>query len=359
MSGRHKSPRPCRRALGWRWVPVSSLAAIALLAGCTSDGDSSDGAAATVTFEFGGNAAHIDGSPLKASVLAATLAVFGAATAALEQAFGTAELNQAGTNQPDPAIVADMLSTEIAVRLIEDELTRRGLKAAETTKALAATQVDAFFGDALDGQPAYKQVLADRYAVYVTLDQALQGPPPTDAEVQAEFDRDPARFDLACARHILVVTADEAKGIVTELGTGADFATLAKARSIDTGSGADGGDLGCAPHEVYVPEFDAAVWNGPVGVVQGPVQSQFGYHVLVVTDRRSRSFAEARDDIVNALAPEPFAALQDWLMQQWGERTIKVDPRYGTWDREGGRVIPLGVTVEGVTMGSGPAPTTK
>jgi len=351
--------RSLRRAYGLGSV---ALAAGALLIGCSS-GDGGKGATATttanITFEFSGDAAVIDGKPLKASVIADTLAVFEAAPGALEQAFGTAELHQPGTDQPDPLIVADVLSTEIAVRLIEDEIARRGLKVADNAKALATTQVDAFFGDSLDGQPAYKQVLADRYAGYVTLDQALTGPPPSDATLRAEYDRDPTAFDLACAKHILVKTADEAKAIVTELGAGGDFAALAKARSIDTGSGANGGDLGCAARGVYVPEFETAVWTGPVGVVQGPVQSQFGYHVIVVTDRRSRSFDDAREDIANALAPEPFAALQEWLTKQWAERTVTVDSRFGTWDRDSGRVVPVGVEDDGVTVGSGPAPTSK
>ncbi len=338
------------------------LAAGALLVGCSS-GDGGKAATATtnaaVGFEFSGDAATIDAKPLKASIIADTLAVFEAAPGALEQAFGTAELHQPGTDQPDPLIVADVLSTEISVRLIEDELARRGLTVSADAKALATTQVDAFFGDSLDGQPAYKQVLANRYAGYVTLDQALTGPPPSDAALRAEYDRGPTAFDLACSKHILVKTAEEAKAIVTELAAGGDFAALAKARSIDTGSGANGGDLGCSARGVYVPEFETAVWSGPVAVVQGPVQSQFGYHVIVVTDRRSRTFEQAREDIANALAPEPFAALQEWLTKQWADTTVTVDPRYGTWDRDSGRVVPIGVEGDGVTVGSGPAPTSK
>lgn len=338
------------------------LAAGALLVGCSS-GDGGKAATATTTatisFDFSGDAATVGGKPLKASVIAETLAVFEAAPGALEQAFGTAELHQPGTDQPDPLIVADVLSTEIAVRLIEDELARRGLQVTDNAKALATTQVDAFFGDSLDGQPAYKQVLADRYAGYVTLDQALTGPPPSDATLRAEYDRDPKAFDLACSKHILVKTADEAKAILTELSAGGDFAALAKSRSIDTGSGANGGDLGCSARGIYVPEFETAVWDGPVGVVQGPVQSQFGYHVILVTDRRSRSFEDARQDIADSLAPEPFAALQEWLTKQWADTPVTVDPRYGTWDRDSGRVVPLGMKDDGVTVGSGPAPTSK
>ncbi|MDV6373151.1 peptidylprolyl isomerase [Deinococcus arenicola] len=88
----------------------------------------------------------------------------------------------------------------------------------------------------------------------------------------------------ACVKHILVPTEAEAKTIVADLAGGGDFAKIAAEKSKDPGSGAQGGDLGCFGPGQMVDTFDKASFTGPVGEVQ-TVQSQFGYHVLVVTKR--------------------------------------------------------------------------
>ncbi|MFW8564794.1 peptidylprolyl isomerase [Orrella sp. 11846] len=89
----------------------------------------------------------------------------------------------------------------------------------------------------------------------------------------------------ASARHILVETEEQCNQLKTEIENGADFADVAKAHS-RCPSGRDGGDLGSFGRGVMVPEFDTVVFSAPVGVVQGPVKTQFGYHLLEVTERQ-------------------------------------------------------------------------
>lgn len=89
------------------------------------------------------------------------------------------------------------------------------------------------------------------------------------------------------ARHILVKTEEEAKKIIAELGSGGDFAKIAKARSLDTVSGAQGGDLGYFDDSVMVPPFAKALSTLKDGeTTQSPVQTQFGWHVIQVEGRR-------------------------------------------------------------------------
>nr|WP_254605732.1 peptidylprolyl isomerase [Deinococcus sp. JMULE3] len=95
-----------------------------------------------------------------------------------------------------------------------------------------------------------------------------------------EFQRDPE----ACVKHILVPTQAEAQAIARDLAGGADFATVAKAKSQDPGSGPQGGDLGCFGPGEMVESFDAASFRGPLNQVQ-TVQSQFGWHLVLVTKR--------------------------------------------------------------------------
>lgn len=88
----------------------------------------------------------------------------------------------------------------------------------------------------------------------------------------------------ATARHILVNTEAECLKLKAEIEAGADFAAVAKQHS-SCPSGRNGGDLGAFGPGQMVKEFDQAVFSGEVGKVLGPVQTQFGYHLLEVTKR--------------------------------------------------------------------------
>ncbi|OXR49934.1 MULTISPECIES: peptidylprolyl isomerase [unclassified Pusillimonas] len=91
-------------------------------------------------------------------------------------------------------------------------------------------------------------------------------------------------MQTASARHILVQSEDTANQLKTAIENGADFAQVAKENSLCPSS-AQGGELGSFGRGAMVPEFDAVVFSAPVGVVQGPVKTQFGYHLLEVTER--------------------------------------------------------------------------
>lgn len=89
----------------------------------------------------------------------------------------------------------------------------------------------------------------------------------------------------ATARHILVPSEDKANQLKTEIENGADFGEIAKAHSTCPSS-RQGGDLGAFGPGQMVPEFDRVVFSAPVNTVQGPVQTQFGYHLVEVTSRQ-------------------------------------------------------------------------
>lgn len=88
----------------------------------------------------------------------------------------------------------------------------------------------------------------------------------------------------ATARHILVSSEDQCNDLKGQIENGADFAELAKQYS-SCPSGAQGGDLGEFGPGMMVPEFDQVVFSADVNTVQGPVKTQFGYHLLEVTSR--------------------------------------------------------------------------
>jgi peptidyl-prolyl cis-trans isomerase C len=88
----------------------------------------------------------------------------------------------------------------------------------------------------------------------------------------------------ASARHILVETEEQCTDLKQQIENGADFAELATKSSLCP-SGKQGGDLGTFSPGQMVPEFDTVVFNEEVGVVHGPVKTQFGYHLLEVRSR--------------------------------------------------------------------------
>lgn len=87
------------------------------------------------------------------------------------------------------------------------------------------------------------------------------------------------------ASHLLVATEEEAKQLREEILAGKDFADVAAAVS-KCPSGAQGGDLGFFSRGMMVPEFDEASFTLEVGELSQPVQTQFGWHLLIVTDKK-------------------------------------------------------------------------
>lgn len=111
----------------------------------------------------------------------------------------------------------------------------------------------------------------------------------TNEEVKARYDKEVAdlpKEEEVSARHILVATEDEAKAVIAELDAGKDFAEVAKAKSTDSNKDA-GGDLGWFGKGRMVPEFEAAAFGLEKGAyTKTPVQTQFGFHVIKLEDKR-------------------------------------------------------------------------
>jgi peptidyl-prolyl cis-trans isomerase C len=88
----------------------------------------------------------------------------------------------------------------------------------------------------------------------------------------------------ASARHILVETKEACEQLKAELAGGGDFAEIARQHS-QCPSGRQGGELGEFGPGEMLSEFDAVVFTGEIGKVYGPIQTQFGYHLIEITDR--------------------------------------------------------------------------
>jgi peptidyl-prolyl cis-trans isomerase C len=143
----------------------------------------------------------------------------------------------------------------------------------------------------------------------------------TDAKLHERYDQLKQSPDFAQpevhARHILLKSKEDAEAVIKELQGGADFAKLAQKRS--TGPSAkNGGDLGYFRHDQMVPAFaDAAFALQPGQFTTKPVQTQFGWHVIMVLDRRTvePTFKESEPQLRQDLAREIVTTLVSNLQQ--------------------------------------------
>ena len=126
------------------------------------------------------------------------------------------------------------------------------------------------------------------HSAYIEQEVAAQV---TDEAVRARYDQQIAAtppVEEVRARHILVKSEEEAKAVIAELDAGGDFEAIAKEKSTD-GAAAQGGDLGYFGPGRMVPEFEKAAFALEVGAhTKEPVQSQFGWHVIKVEDKRQQ-----------------------------------------------------------------------
>ena len=172
-----------------------------------------------------------------------------------------------------------------------------------------------------------QQLLADRVIAALVADQ----PVPAEEELMARYEAILPSITQVCSSHILLNSPEEAQATLVRAEAGEDFAALAM--ELSTGpSGPGGGDLGCASPDSYVPEFAAAVREAESGVPVGPVETQFGWHVILVSDRLVPAFEEVREQIVAELSTGGSEQLWvTWITDVLTAADVEVEAEYGTW----------------------------
>ena len=146
---------------------------------------------------------------------------------------------------------------------------------------------------------------------------------------------DPVTMTTVCSKHILVATEEEAQAALDRLAAGEDFAAVAADVSLDTSS--EGGDLGCVQAGALAPSFADAAVSAVIGEVTGPVASDFGFHIIVVSERSTPTRAEYLADPRALLTDDNLSTIwSDWFNDRLQAADAWVDGRYGTWS-------PLGI----------------
>jgi peptidyl-prolyl cis-trans isomerase C len=206
------------------------------------------------------------------------------------------ELGQQFAQLPPEQRRAAALSAIIEIRLLAAKAVEKGLdKDADFQRRLSFLQSRALHSELVDKEIADK---VTEEAVRAYYDKKISETPPVN-EVKA--------------RHILVKAEEEALEIIKQLDGGAKFEDLANQHTTDPSGKTSGGDLGYFGPGQMVPEFEKAAFALEIGAyTKEPVESQFGWHIIKVEDKRAQQpppFEEVRDQFRQAVFREMYFAL--------------------------------------------------
>lgn len=323
-----------QRRIGWTTaVAVAAVTAATLVvAGCGSDSaDLPDG-----------TAARVGDTPISQTAL----------DRQMEQSLAAMESQGQAAPAKDSEIYTQVeqqaLQTLVQQRIIVAEAARCGAPC-KVTKADVANELKNIVRDEFKGsQKEFTDFLKQRK---LTKDEALEivrnsqlqkklfehvtrSVRFTAEDAQKYYDENKDQFSTPAgreARHILVATEAEAQAIRKTL-TPDNFAQIAREKSTDTGSGAQGGDLGLIQKGQMVPEFERAAFALKDGQISQPVKTQFGWHLIMVKDVSATTtpFAQAKAGIMQSqLEQARQQAYNDWaekVIGDWEKRTVYANP---------------------------------
>lgn len=241
----------------------------------------------------------------------------------------------------DSAFVARLLSLNVYYQLLEQQVVERGLQiTSDDLEAIRPQAINAVGGDEVFA--AFPATFQDQLVRRQALTQKLRSAVAAEVDpsrARQFYDENPAEFTGVCVSHIFA--SKEQRGpdgarariddLAGQLAGGVDFTVLATEQSDDTTAAGQGGSLGCGGRGRFIPEFEQAAFAIPVGEVSQPVESSVGFHLILVTERRTLPFEEVQAQVEQALQRrqiEEFGAFVDDLTCR---AEVEVNPRYGNW----------------------------
>ena len=379
--------------LRFRLIAGCVFAGVLVLSGCGTDRSGFAGMDSSV-------AATVDGHEISNDLLDAvakeTLSSdkFRVAYAKRQEALGSAPIDLELRGEPSKAFLSELLTQLITLGPLDAYADRLNIVTTDEDRNVVRTDgsaqiLSSFFAPTVQkvtGDPAeitletlsqdMQTRIVEEAARLRALGRELLRLKATNSNpmVDAMKAQDPDAVAKVCSRHILVgigqyaadgVRSDiDAKKLAddlrAQLANGADFGELATKNSDDTGSAQKGGSLDCQPKFAlsgFVPEFAAALETAKVDEISEPVKTDFGYHLIEVTERSTYTDAELSpliDQSFQAMPEEPLD-VSGWLLNGLlPSASIKVNPTIGTWTAEGKvrKVVPA------VQIGSGTSTTT-
>lgn len=232
---------------------------------------------------------------------------------------------QAGRSVPPEqrdAVYRGVIDQLVTVEVLLQETKNRKIAVSEAEAKAASDQKLKELRAQVPDQATFNKAMAERNMTVAKLrsdirndmliSRLLEGemanvPPPTDAEIKDYYDKNPNEFSGVRAAHILIrpqgfdeeskkKARAQAEDLLKQAKNGADFAELAKKHSAD-GSAQQGGDLGFFTRGQMVPTFSDAAFTTQPGQLSDVVETQFGFHVIKVLERKDVKYEEATDKL--------------------------------------------------------------
>lgn len=222
------------------------------------------------------------------------------------------------------------LDNLITEELIQQEADAAGVKVTDAEITAEIEKIKANFGTPEEFQSVLSQYgmteesLTRDTKFQLTISKILEPKTEvTDEEISQYFEANKDTFTdtptTIRASHILVATQEEADAILAQLKGGADFATVAKEKSTDTASAANGGDLDFFKKADMDPAFGEAAFALKVGELSGVVQSSFGFHIIKKTEEKLGTYPaldEKKEEIRKTLVAQEASGLsQAWMTE--------------------------------------------
>lgn len=218
--------------------------------------------------------------------LAASILALGACSNAEDKALVTskigdisvADFNETAKNLVGPSLIQQMVTEKVLAdkyKVTDDEIQEQF----DATKA----QFGDSFAQALEQNGLTEDSLKENIRLTILQDKALKDQAIKDEDVKKYYEQ--MKIELN-GRHILVADEATAKEAIEKIKGGASFADVAKEYSTDTGSAEKGGELGWFSVGAMVDEFNDAAYALELNTLSEPVKSDYGYHVIEITDKR-------------------------------------------------------------------------
>jgi peptidyl-prolyl cis-trans isomerase C len=240
----------------------------------------------------------------------------------------------------DGSLARNLLTAAIQLELLEAELTRAGVTITDGDRTAAAGQL-AQQQAGWDTAPERFRTFFTDYVAAQTVLRGIAGAP--EADIAADYAAGIESVGQACVSHILVATEAEANDVLERLDAGEAFSAVAAEVSTDPSAATSGGAIldqngsPCIALESFssgfVPEFVAGALAAEVGVPTEPIESSFGFHVILV-----RPFEEVGDALVQQLQDVAAATRLDELVTG---ADVTVSKAIGVWSPDAGRVVAL------------------
>lgn len=271
----------------------------------------------------------------------------------------------------DSGQFASQLQAELLTGLVQSRLLTQGAEeqGISVTSEDVQEQRDQIVQQ-VGGEEAFQQLLEQNQLTEQQVTEQLRNRALQEAVGQAlASDREVSDEELQTAyeqqieggnpraSHILVETEEEAEKIMQRLEEDADFNELAREESQDPTAEQNGGELGEISRGQTVPAFEEALFNAEPGETVGPVETEFGFHVI--KREEPPPLEEVEDQLREQVrSDQGRVAVQEFLLERAQEADVRVNPRFGQWDAQAGRVVPADPLQDpDATGGTAPLPT--